>query len=693
MKIEYLYMENFRNFFGSENKIHFSSNGNNVTVIHGGNGAGKSTILNAFTWTLYDSFTPSFSYPEVIVNKRAIAEAEPGEDISASVEIKFSHDDKTYVVTKTKTVKRIESDTLEWEDVGNPSVEMQWQSGDGNWKNAQISADEVINRVLPKDLHNYFFFDGERMEKMVRETKAQKQEIQNAAKKLSGLEIMDRAIHHLQTAAKTFERELGDSNNKEFSNLIHRKTKIEQQQKAKNDRNLEIDKEIKSTENIIHELEKKLTKNRETKELQQRREKISSHKSQNLVPKLKNIDKRIKSFISLYGFSFFINDLLSICDKKVETMREKRELPTGIKRQFVDDLLTEQKCICTTPLMEGSIERQEVVSWREKAGLEDVELRAINISASIKLMNTSIQKNSEELKHLKDEKGIIKNAISLIEDELVGISEKLENSTIEAISALEERRTKLIFKIEDWTLEFNRNDGVIKHHESEITDIDQSIQQIQTGQRRIELAKKRLGAAKEASTVLNQMLVIWQSSFKDSLQGKMQEVYKTITNTPYKPIISEDFGLRLVEETTGTPLDVGGSTGESQVLSVTFILSIIEEVRKHVAHNLNKLPGPDVSSYPVVMDSPFGQLAGKFRAGVATRLSLVADQAVLMVSGTQWKEHVENALEGKVGKSYYLTYHNPVGEEEVDVINGQRVKLIVPSDQYEWSSIRELDNA
>jgi len=35
-------------------------------------------------------------------------------------------------------------------------------------------------------------------------------------------------------------------------------------------------------------------------------------------------------------------------------LRERGELPTGIKRQFVGDLLNERRCICGTELIEGT---------------------------------------------------------------------------------------------------------------------------------------------------------------------------------------------------------------------------------------------------------------------------------------------------------------------------------------------------
>ena len=43
-----------------------------IYAVLGPNGSGKTTILNAFTWVLYEEFTGAFNNPESLINKRAI---------------------------------------------------------------------------------------------------------------------------------------------------------------------------------------------------------------------------------------------------------------------------------------------------------------------------------------------------------------------------------------------------------------------------------------------------------------------------------------------------------------------------------------------------------------------------------------------------------------------------------------------
>ena len=85
MKLKRLQLKNFRCFYG-ESDIEFAGdNKKNITVIHGENGAGKTVLLNAFKWVLYEQFTSGVQLEKQIVTKRAIYEADPGDVLDGRV--------------------------------------------------------------------------------------------------------------------------------------------------------------------------------------------------------------------------------------------------------------------------------------------------------------------------------------------------------------------------------------------------------------------------------------------------------------------------------------------------------------------------------------------------------------------------------------------------------------------------------
>ena len=162
MKLISIQLCNFRQFYGKTPEIILASGHRNTTVIHGNNGAGKTTLMNGFTWVLYEKFSAAFAISEHLVNKRALNEAEPGKAVGCWVELIFEHDHKRYSV---KRICRAYKNGMEIEH-GRSELSMQVAGDDGRWTIPPHPPEEIIIRILPLSLHQYLFFDGERIEQI-----------------------------------------------------------------------------------------------------------------------------------------------------------------------------------------------------------------------------------------------------------------------------------------------------------------------------------------------------------------------------------------------------------------------------------------------------------------------------------------------------------------------------------------------
>lgn len=222
MKLISIKLCNFRQFYGRSPTIELATNHQrNTTIIHGNNGAGKTGLLNAFTWVLYEKFTAAFASTEQLVNKRAIAESQPGQPVECWAELIWEHDGKRY--RAKRECRAYKGETIEQ----TPSkLFMQIASEDGSWGHPREHPEDIIGRILPESLHQYFFFDGERIEQIVRSDK--RSEIAEATKKLLGVEILNRSINHLNQAKKSLEKDLEFIGDIETKKLLKEKDKFEQ---------------------------------------------------------------------------------------------------------------------------------------------------------------------------------------------------------------------------------------------------------------------------------------------------------------------------------------------------------------------------------------------------------------------------------------------------------------------------------
>lgn len=64
----------------------------------------------------------------------------------------------------------------------------------------------------------------------------------------------------------------------------------------------------------------------------------------------------------------FLTDAIAQFRNLADELRQRGELPAGIKQQFVEDLLEDGSCICGTELKQGTNARRQVESWLDRSG-------------------------------------------------------------------------------------------------------------------------------------------------------------------------------------------------------------------------------------------------------------------------------------------------------------------------------------
>ncbi len=176
------------------------------------------------------------------------------------------------------------------------------------------------------------------------------------------------------------------------------------------------------------------------------------------------------------------------------------------------------------------------------------------------------------------------------------------------------------------------------------------------------------------------------------LEQRVQEIFSQISFTPYVPKLSDKYELTLIESTVGEEAVVAASTGENQILSLSFISGIIDRVRKWSESKM--LIGPDSSTFPVVMDSPFGSLDEIYRRQIAKTIPKLANQLVVLVTKTQWRGEVAHEMADSIGREYVLTYNSPKVDCEEDAIEiaGDRYPLVrQSSNEFEYTEIIEVE--
>ena len=651
MKLVYLQLCNFRQFYSKTPQIKFASGERNTTVIYGNNGAGKTTLLNAFTWVLYERFTAAFASPELLVNQRAITEANIEQAVECWVELQFEHDRKLYQIKRKCYANKV----AELEVRYSPSKLFMLVAGDdGRWYPPLEAAPDIIERILPASLHQFFFFDGERIDGFFRQDRGHN--VAEDTKELLGVKILDRAIEHLKKAKRTLQeelQELGDARTKE---LLSKQIKLEHEQ-----------------EQLAAELKGNVVK---VKQLEQQKynlscqllnisgaDKIQQLKNQ-LVEQQKNTKKdliqsksELKKILSQTSYKAFLTDLSDRFLQLLQDKRDRGQLSSGIKQEFIQQLLKQQSCICGATLTPKTQSYHNVAAWSNKAELSNIEESAIRLETEV---NKTILQTNEFWQQLDRQQAQINHQyleINRLEVEINRANKQLQTYPNRDTQQLQQQIEQIEAQIKRLILEQGANQQQQSDRHERLQKLIKQITQHKLTQSRQQVAQKRIYATQESIARLNEVRNLLEKQFRIALEQKVREIFSFISFTPYTPKLSPNYELTLVQNIAGTEVVVAASTGENQILSLSFIGGIIDRVRQWSQRNT--LVGYDSSTFPIVMDSPFGSLDQIYRQQVAKAIPELANQLVIFATKTQWRGEVQTETKSRIGREYVLTYYSP----------------------------------
>ncbi|MDB9450027.1 AAA family ATPase [Dolichospermum circinale] len=688
MKLTSIKLCNFRSFYGKTPEITLAGGDvRNTTMIYGSNGAGKTSILNAFTWVLYEKFSAAFASTEQLVNKRAISESQPSQPVECWVEVGWEHEGNRYRATRGCRVYKNESDVIE---AGKTQLKIQVAGDDGKWYFPLQQAEEIITQILPASLHQYFFFDGERIEEIVRSDN--KAEISEAIRTFLGVEVIELSIKHLKDAKKSLETELKHIGDAETKQLLNQQEKQELEIDNINKRQTEINQELECQQIFKKEVSNKLRELSAVKELQERKQSLESQKD-SLREELKKTRENLKKVISARGYTVLLSETTAKFREIFTDLKQKGELTAGISREFINDLLNTGRCICGADLREGTHTHFHVKNLMRKSGSSTVEETAIRMSAQVDEIDKQAVAFWEEADREQVRIQQLRENLNQVELELATIQEQLRKDPNEEISSLQKRLDEIEAKIDDLNREQGANQQEVSHLKTAIDALIKQISKQKQNEEKQSLAQRRINATQDATDRLSEVKNRQENQFRLQLEQRVQEIFSDISFTPYVPKISEKYELSLVENTTGFEAPVAASTGENQILSLSFIASIIDKVRDW-SEKRKMMMVPDSSTFPIVMDSPFGSLDANSRRHIARTIPKLANQLVVLVTKTQWRVEVEEEIADKIGKEYVLVYYSskPNCEQDFIELGRERYALVRQSlNGFEYTEIVEVE--
>ncbi len=655
MKLISLEMLNFRQFRGHQEIVFPSDDGRNVTVILGDNGSGKTTILNAFIWTLFDEFTDDLQQKERVINDGVWAEADEGSKVEAYCQVMFEHRGSVYTV-KRSIMSEVGAAAAQG---GRAKTKLTLKVKDSTGNTEVRNPTDVIEGILPPRLYRFFFFNGERIDRLAEESAFR--EIEEATKTLLGLEVLERAQRHLRKVGESFDTELqsvGSTEQRELSEELEAERALKEGLAVRRD---EAQKEEQAAEERRRKIGKQLKDLEEAKELQSRRERLEQERKLAIGAIEKAGIDRDRAVASS-GFHALLEPLAERAAERVGALESKGELPAPYKESFIDELLETGECVCGRHLIAGEEPYESVVKYRASAGVGETEEALIRIKAHTAYAREAKERVLEELSQTRSVEAEATSKELQCVEELNEISRQLNGFPSADISKLEDSYEKAVLMGKE---AFSRKDQVEKEIEACLSRCEQLGRRLQEAEIKSEkaaLAMKRSKVSYEAATGAQTIFNTLKDNVRSRLDSKVKETFAEISYKDREPSINEEFELTLFDTSDGKRrLPSVKSTGENQILSVSFVGGLASLAREFEEANqdgdqVEELVRGRGGIYPVVVDSPFGSLDTDYGRDVARLLPQLTPQTVILMSDKQASSEVLEELMPRVNSAYAITY-------------------------------------
>jgi DNA sulfur modification protein DndD len=650
VRINSITLTNFRQFSATQRFELQSSSLKPVSLIFGANGAGKTTLLNAFTWALYGTMSDDVEEQHRMVTDSVWRALPTGASAELAVELEFDHEGHDYRLRRSAEIRK-QSD-----DQQKPSAEVRlWQTMADGSSEAIGAPQERIYSILPKGVSRFFFFNGERIEKLVQ--KGAYAEVQQDIKALLDLEQVERALEHLPKVDRRLTADLKKHGGERASEIQTAIDDLHDRETSSRDELKVLEGDLATLTEERDSVTDLLRQHAGAAPIQKERDRVAKELTEARAQRDTAITERA-SFVATRGFLAFTDELAAKTAEKAAALYQKGALPAPLKREFVDQLLEDGECICGTELHSDTPPWHKVTDWRQRAGLQMVETAWQQLSGQITQLSGARQELHDSLQSAVKRITTERERVTRLEETKSELDGQLQDNRLEDVQQLESKRRDLEARIGAK----RERVGALR---TAIEQIQREIEQKNTERSKAEVtdelaakARARSDLVQSVRRALEEILAIRKEDMRNRLDAKLKDVFAKITIKRYVPRLSPEFELALYQDVNGIELAVPKSTGENQILSLSFVAAVSELAREIRGERRaeGELPS-DAGTYPIVMDAAFGSLDQNYQREVSRALAQMAPQLVVLVSKSQGLGHVVGELRPYVSHLGVIVTH------------------------------------
>lgn len=631
MILERLSLTNFRQFRGVQ-IIEFSADPSrdNVTVVLGENGRGKTGLYRALMFCLFgdrglpqDEGTPTGSL--LLVNSSAVRSAK--DPVEASVTVEFTHGDSRYKASRS--LLGLLNGNRQVEELRDVSLSVTGHDGNTSIFTDPRGFDSHIQGILDPRVKDYFLFDGEKIERLTRATAEQRDEVARGIRTLLSVDALEKAIVVSNSVVDHFEKQIDDDIDVERQRIAHRLSETRDQLHSVSEQIEQSEREELHAEREVEEMDKRLAGYEEVRELVEQRRSTHDEVDRHQV-EIERYRSDMGEAISPTS-QLLIMPMLSEVYNEIDASKSRGEIPPEIKRDLIEKLLEEESCICGRPLAKGSNPWEKILEWYNRVGDTSVHDAALELWRDLARLTKGAASLRERAEGLLFQYG---NACNLKEQALRRIErldEQIGGSQREDAAQLEEQREAVAHQLEKTRIKLHVLRTQQNDLESERQRLQAELREKDAELKRSSVTVARADLARGVHQALDDVFHDFTEGLRRTISGAATEYFHRLVGEDsqralQQVVVDGRYSLE-VRDKFDQDFLANISAGQRQLVSIAFILALAE-----AAGGTAEGPLP----MPLFMDTPFGRLDFGHRRSLLLTLPDECSQWVLLVTGTEF---------------------------------------------------------
>lgn len=646
MLLKSLTFYNFRQYKGKQELKFATDKQKNVTIVLGKNTSGKTTLVQAFNWALYDVIPFE---DKTLLNLDTQNEMIQNSRERVYVEIELIHDNTNYNITRSLEYNCDNYGNIKPEK--SSTLKVTYREKDGQTEIIRATEHKnTINKILPDSLSDYFFFDGERIENI-----GNRKDVSEAVKGLMGLAVLGAAMNHLSPNKK---------------NSVHGKFKaaidLGGDQKAVTiQKNLDIANENKNNVEeaikiILDEIEYYRTKkeelaqflrdNEKTAEFQREKDRLT----RSIEIKTNELIKNQKSLVSDFNNESFAYFSQILADKAIKILSTVEKKTVGIPEmnvKAIEYIIKRGKCICGSELKEDSEAFENVLNEMKLLPPNSIGTIVRQFTDKAETYNSVNERYYNNVVTVYKQMRKCKEDISNLEYDLKNVSAEILDT--KDMASVEQEYIRVKNKLKELETKKDRLLRDKGGYESDIKRYQKEYDSLAAISDKNKKVLKYLEYTNEIYTWFSNTYSKKEREILEKITEKVNNIFSKMYHGKRKVVIDKKYRVELLTSYGDKDVKSDESRGLETVKNFAFIAGLVDLAREKITSSDDNDEVLSSEPYPLVMDAPFSNADEIHVRNISKILPNFAEQVIMVVMEKDWK-FAEDRLTGKVGKKYRL---------------------------------------